>query len=149
MTNVGHYNDPRSTVKRWTFDNAQRYVTTFRPISEAARSWSCDNVLFTDWLYCVNLFSCIAAGLFVFGHENWHVRSQRPSGAYSAPKVLLSVEGSERPYMVTLVQASLDRFSRFCSADGRDHHTDGQLAADHRDRLAWEQPTSSTARDDV
>ena len=42
MTNVGHYNDPWSTVKQRTFDNAQRHVTTFRPISEAARSWSCD-----------------------------------------------------------------------------------------------------------
>jgi len=38
MTNAGHYNDPRSTVKQWTFDNAQRHVTTFWPISEAARS---------------------------------------------------------------------------------------------------------------
>jgi len=25
------------------FDNAQCHVTAFRPISEAARSWSCDN----------------------------------------------------------------------------------------------------------
>jgi len=30
-------------VKRRSFDNAQRHVTTFRPISEAARSWSYDN----------------------------------------------------------------------------------------------------------
>ena len=31
------------TVKRWTYDNAQRHVMAFRPISEAARSWSDDN----------------------------------------------------------------------------------------------------------
>ena len=31
------------TVKRWTYDNAQRHVTAFRPISEAAHSWSYDN----------------------------------------------------------------------------------------------------------
>jgi len=27
---------------RSAFDNAQRHVTAFRPISEAVRSWSCD-----------------------------------------------------------------------------------------------------------
>jgi len=31
---------------RSAFDNAQRHVTAFRPISEAARSWSCDNIPF-------------------------------------------------------------------------------------------------------
>ena len=31
------------TVKRWTYDNAQRRVTAFRPISETAHSWSYDN----------------------------------------------------------------------------------------------------------
>ena len=34
----------RVTVKRWTYDNAQRHVTAFRPISEAAHSWSYDDV---------------------------------------------------------------------------------------------------------
>jgi len=43
MSTGRHYSDYRSTVKRWTFNNAQRHVMTFRPISEAARSWSCDN----------------------------------------------------------------------------------------------------------
>ena len=38
------YNDTRSTVTRWSFDNDQRHVTAFRPISEAAHSWPYDNV---------------------------------------------------------------------------------------------------------
>jgi len=34
------------TVKRWTYDNAQRHVTAFRPIIEAAHIWSYDrNIL--------------------------------------------------------------------------------------------------------
>jgi len=37
-----HYNDYWSTVTRRSFNTAQRHVTAFRPISEAARSWSCD-----------------------------------------------------------------------------------------------------------
>ena len=32
------------TVKRCRYDNAQRHVTAFRPISEAAHNWSYDNV---------------------------------------------------------------------------------------------------------
>ena len=43
MSDVRHWTVWRSTVTRWTFDNAQRHKTAFRPISEAARSWSCDN----------------------------------------------------------------------------------------------------------
>ena len=35
------------TVKRWTYDNAQRHVTAFRPISEAAHSWSDDNTFWS------------------------------------------------------------------------------------------------------
>ena len=31
-------------VNRPTFDNAQSHVTAFRPISEAARSWSDDSL---------------------------------------------------------------------------------------------------------
>ena len=31
-------------VTWWTFDNARRHMTAFRPISEVARSWSCDNI---------------------------------------------------------------------------------------------------------
>jgi len=31
---------------RSSFDNAQRHVTAFRPIIEAARSWACDNRTF-------------------------------------------------------------------------------------------------------
>ena len=47
-----HYNDYRLPLvivmttgrppTRSAFDNAQRHVTAFRPISEAVRSWSCD-----------------------------------------------------------------------------------------------------------
>jgi len=33
---------------RSAFDNAQRHVRAFRPISEAARSWSCDNCAWTQ-----------------------------------------------------------------------------------------------------
>jgi len=32
-----------STVTRWSFDNDQRHVTAFRPISKTAHSWSDDN----------------------------------------------------------------------------------------------------------
>ena len=39
---VYHCNDTRLTVTRWSFDNDERHVTAFRPISEAARSWSYD-----------------------------------------------------------------------------------------------------------
>jgi len=39
---VRHWTVWRSTVARWTVDNAQHHVTAFRPISEAARSWSYD-----------------------------------------------------------------------------------------------------------
>ena len=41
---VYHYNDTRSTVTRWSFDNDKRHVGAFPPISEAADSWSHDNV---------------------------------------------------------------------------------------------------------
>jgi len=48
MTNghvtVYHYNDTRSTVARWSFDNDQRHVTAFRPIRDAAHSWSHDKI---------------------------------------------------------------------------------------------------------
>ena len=40
---VYHSNDTRSTVTRWSFDNDQRHVTAFRPISEVAHSWLYDN----------------------------------------------------------------------------------------------------------
>jgi len=40
---VCHYNDTRSTVTRWSFHNDQRHVTAFRPMSEAAHSWSYDS----------------------------------------------------------------------------------------------------------
>jgi len=36
---------------RSAFDNAQPQVTAFRPISEAARSWSCDNIPFPTPLH--------------------------------------------------------------------------------------------------
>jgi len=42
---VYHYNDTRSTATRWSFDNDQRHVMAFRPISEAAHSWSYDKYL--------------------------------------------------------------------------------------------------------
>ena len=40
---VYHCIDTLSTVTRWSFDNDERHVTAFRPVSEAARSWSYDN----------------------------------------------------------------------------------------------------------
>ena len=45
MSDVRHWTVWRSTVTRWTFDNAQRHVRALRPISEAARSWSCDKLV--------------------------------------------------------------------------------------------------------
>jgi len=51
---------PGVTVKRWTYDNAQRHLTAFRPISEAAHSWSCDNlccIVFCRRL-CVYILGC-------------------------------------------------------------------------------------------
>ena len=36
-------NASRSTVTRSAFDNDECHVTAFRPISEAAHSWSYDN----------------------------------------------------------------------------------------------------------
>jgi len=42
---VYHYNDTRSTVTRWSFDNDQRNVMAFRTISEAAHSWSYYNIV--------------------------------------------------------------------------------------------------------
>jgi len=62
---VCHYNDkrsrPGSTMTRWSFDNGQRHVTAFRPVSEAARSWSYDNVFWrfaATWrLVCIHLMS--------------------------------------------------------------------------------------------
>jgi len=36
---VYRYNDTRSTMMRWSFDNDERNVTAIRPISEAAHSW--------------------------------------------------------------------------------------------------------------
>ena len=43
---VYHYNDTRSTVTRLSFDNDQRHGTAFRPISEAAHSWSYDKTTY-------------------------------------------------------------------------------------------------------
>jgi len=39
---VYHCNDTQSTVTHGSFDNDERHVTVFRPISEAAHSWSYD-----------------------------------------------------------------------------------------------------------
>ena len=44
MSDVRHWTVWRSTVTRWTFDSAQRHMMAFWPISEAARSWSCDKI---------------------------------------------------------------------------------------------------------
>ena len=49
-----HYNDIRSTVTHWSFNNVQRHVTAFRPFSEAAQSWSYDSCL---WYLC-NAYTC-------------------------------------------------------------------------------------------
>jgi len=38
------FSERHMTVTRSLFDNDQRHVTAFRPISEAAHSWSYDNV---------------------------------------------------------------------------------------------------------
>ena len=40
-------NIEQSTVMRSAFDNAECYLTAFRPISEAAHSWSYDKITFT------------------------------------------------------------------------------------------------------
>ena len=40
---------PLVTAKRWTYDNAQCHVTAFRPISNAARSWSYDTQPCLPW----------------------------------------------------------------------------------------------------
>ena len=53
MSDVRYWTIWRSTVTRSTFDNAQRHVTAFRPISEAARSGSCDNEMFLPTSCCV------------------------------------------------------------------------------------------------
>jgi len=45
QSTVRHCNDARSTVTGSSFNNDERHVTPFRPISEAARSLSCDNEL--------------------------------------------------------------------------------------------------------
>ena len=47
-----HYNVTRVTVKLWTYDNAQRHVTAFRPISEAANSWSYDKIFWSAERKC-------------------------------------------------------------------------------------------------
>ena len=48
-----HYNDSTGRPPtRSAFDNAQRHVTAFRPISEAARSWPCDNWWCCWWRWC-------------------------------------------------------------------------------------------------
>jgi len=43
-----HYNDTQLTVMHWSFDNDKRHMTAFRPISEAAHSWTYDNVFWQD-----------------------------------------------------------------------------------------------------
>ena len=53
-----HYNVTWVTVKRWTYDNAQRHVMAFRPISEAARCWSCDNQMWWPSVENVALGLC-------------------------------------------------------------------------------------------
>jgi len=40
---VYHYNDTRSTMTRWSFDNDERHVMAFRPVGEAADSLLYDN----------------------------------------------------------------------------------------------------------
>jgi len=50
------------TVKRWTYDNAQRHVTAFRPISEAAHSWQplpCPALTALVVYFCLCLSFCI------------------------------------------------------------------------------------------
>jgi len=62
---------PRVTVKRWTHDNAKRHVTAFRPISEAAHSWSCDN---QEW-QCPGCVICVRLCPI---HTTRHTRQNRP-----------------------------------------------------------------------
>jgi len=58
------------TVKRWTYDNAQRHVTAFRPISEAAHSWSYDNTFWSTGVRDGGRDKCPAFG----GHpEAFHL----------------------------------------------------------------------------
>ena len=60
MSDVRHWTVWRSTVTWWTFDSAQRHMMAFWPISEAARSWSCDKIT------CL----CVMTGM-----SFWHQRS--------------------------------------------------------------------------
>jgi len=62
----------RVTMKRWTYDNAQPNVTVFRPISEAAHSWSYDKN------------GCVGVN-----DKNWPVLC--PAGGYESPLVTFAV----------------------------------------------------------
>jgi len=64
---VYHYNDTRSTMTRLSFDNDQRHVTAFRPISEAAHSWSYDNTLCT--------YNCRSVKSSVIGIQDLRAKS--------------------------------------------------------------------------
>jgi len=75
MFDVRHWTVWRSTVMRWTFDNARRHVTAFRPVSEAARSWSCDN------------WSCLSLAAIV---SNW--------------TLFLQLNTLSRPTVVTVIR---------------------------------------------
>jgi len=69
-----HYNDYRSTVTRWSFDNAERHVIAFWPISEAARCWSCDNQIWWPSVENVALGLCPHATFSTEGPSYLDVR---------------------------------------------------------------------------
>jgi len=53
---------------RWTYDNAQRHVTAFKPVSEAAHSWSYDNQIWKNTrlkiLHSCDIFNLVS---IIFG----------------------------------------------------------------------------------
>jgi len=101
MSDVRHWTVWRSTVTRWTFENAQRHVTAIRPISEAARSWSCDETTMTNsWLHADNKVLCslcYAAGYLA--------RSSRRCACAGAARTTAGCETSSRRQRRTVPSA--------------------------------------------
>jgi len=80
---VYHYNDTWLTLTRWSFDNDKRHVTAFRPISEAAHSWSFDNLSCSLSKRCCPVLTILLK--ILHGTWQWNARSF----SHSWPVVLL------------------------------------------------------------
>jgi len=117
-----------------TVDNAQSHVTAFRPISEAARSWSGDNVHCNDSVIIHNDDDNLSDHLAI--ECSFHIESLSPCAGDSyeclasrktLPKLLWErANVSEYQYLINMYLSgiTLPNAALSCNGQGRSGHKD-------------------------